>query len=96
MQYALFDQQITTTRHMWHADLGHTVTDTLHIFRAARVKAELCKQTGSIIVRCPSLKKGRNVHFCKKAPTLVQITFDRYLSNPDIGRTFCGGLTPSN
>ena len=24
------------------------------------------------------------------------MTFDRYLSNPDIGRTFWGGLTPSN
>ena len=24
------------------------------------------------------------------------MTFDRYVSNPDIGRTFWGGLTPSN
>ena len=50
----------------------------------------------STLVRCNSLKKGRNVHFCKKAPTLAHITFDRYLSNPDIGRTFWVGLTPSN
>ena len=45
------------------------------------------------VVRCLS---GLNVHFCKKSPKLAQITFDRYLSNPDIGRTFYGGLTPSN
>ena len=45
------------------------------------------------LVRCLS---GLNVHFCKKSPKLAQMTFDRYLSNPDIGRTFCGGLTPSN
>ena len=45
------------------------------------------------IVRCLS---GLNVHFCKKSPKLAQMTFDRYLSNPDIGRTFWGGLTPSN
>ena len=56
MQYAYFDQQITTTRHMWHADLGHTVTDTLHIFRAARVKAELRKQTGSSVPKARNLK----------------------------------------
>ena len=37
-----------------------------------------------------------NVHFCKKSPKLAQMTFDRYLSNHDIGRTFWGGLTPSN
>ena len=41
-------------------------------------------------------KKDRNVHFCKKSPKLAQMTFDRYLSNHDIGRTFWGGLTPSN
>ena len=45
------------------------------------------------IVRCLS---GLNVHFCKKSQKLAQMTFYRYLSNPDIGRTFWGGLTPSN
>ena len=40
-------------------------------------------------------KNGRNVHLCKKSPTLAQMTFDRFLSNPDIGRTFWGGLIPS-
>ena len=38
------------------ADLIHTVTDTLHIFRTARVKAELHKQTGS------SVPKARNLN----------------------------------
>ncbi len=56
MQYVYFDQQITTTCHMRRADLGHTITDTLHIFRAARVKAELRKQTGS------SVPKARNLN----------------------------------
>ena len=46
-----------------------------------------------ILVRCLSVL---NVHFCKKSPKLAHMTFDRYLSNPDIGRTFWGGLTPSN
>ena len=45
------------------------------------------------IVRCLSVL---NVHFCKKSPKLTQMTFDRYLSNRDIGRTFWDGLTPSN
>ena len=44
----------------------------------------------------PRCLTGLNVHFCKKSPKLAQMTFDRYLSNPDIGRTFGGGLTPSN
>ena len=42
------------------------------------------------IVRCFSVL---NVHLCKKSPKFAQMTFDRYLSNPDIGRTFWGGLT---
>ena len=46
-----------------------------------------------MLVRCLSVL---NVHFCKKSPKLAHVTFDRYLSNPDIGRTFWGGLTPSN
>ena len=46
-----------------------------------------------VIVRCLS---GLNVHFCKKSQQLAQMTFDRYLSNPDIGRTCWGGLTPCN
>ena len=33
------------------------------------------------IVRCLS---GLNVHFYKKSPKLAQVTFDRYLSYPDI------------
>ena len=45
------------------------------------------------LVRCLSVL---NVHFCKKSPKLAQMTFDRYLSNPDIGRTFWDGLTHSN
>ena len=45
------------------------------------------------VVRCLSVL---NVHFCKKSPKLAQLTFDWYLSNPDIGRTFWGMLTPSN
>ena len=45
------------------------------------------------LVRCISVL---NVHFCNKSPNLAQMTFDRYLSNPDIGRTFWGWLTPSN
>ena len=45
------------------------------------------------LVRCLSVL---NVHFCKKSPKLAQMTFDRYLSNPDIGRTFWDGLTDSN
>ena len=45
------------------------------------------------LVRCLSVL---NVHFCKKSPKLAQMTFDRYLSNPDIGRTFLDWLTPSN
>ena len=49
--------------------------------------------TLSALVRCLSVL---NVHFCKKSQKLAQMTFDRYLSNHDIGRTFCGGLTPSN
>ena len=36
-------------------------------------------------------QKGRNVHFCKKAQQLAHMTFDGYLSNPDIGRTFWVG-----
>ncbi len=36
--------------------LGHTDTDALHIFRAARVKAELRKQTGN------SVPKARNLN----------------------------------
>ena len=48
--------------------------------------------TGNL-VRCLSVL---NVHFCKKSPKLAQMTFDRYLSNPDIGRTFWDGLTHSN
>ena len=51
------------------------------------------KRAGGIVVRCLS---GLNVNFSKKSPKLAQMTFDRYLSNPDIGRTFWGGLTPSN
>ena len=47
----------------------------------------------SILVRCLSVL---NVHFCKKSPKLAQMTFDRYLSNPDIGRTFWDVLTHSN
>ena len=47
----------------------------------------------STLVRCLSVL---NVHFCKKSPKLAQMTFDRYLSNPDIGRTFWDGLTHSN
>ena len=46
-----------------------------------------------IIVRCLNVF---NVHFCKKSQKLAQMTFDRYLSNPDIGRTFWDGLTHSN
>ena len=46
-----------------------------------------------MLVRCLSVL---NVHFCKKSPKLAQMTFDRYLSNPDIGRNFWGGLTLSN
>ena len=46
-----------------------------------------------VLVRCLSVL---NVHFCKKSPKLAQMTFDRYLSNPDIGRTFRDGLTDSN
>ena len=42
-----------------------------------------------LLVRCLSVL---NVHFGKKSPKLAQMTFDRYLSNPDIGRTFWGGL----
>ena len=49
--------------------------------------------SGGVVVRCLSVL---NVHFCKKSPKLAHMTFDRYLSNPDIGRTFWGGLTPSN
>ena len=45
------------------------------------------------IVRCLSVL---NVHFCKKSQTLAQMTFHRYLSNPDIGRTFWDGITHSN
>ena len=45
------------------------------------------------IVRCLS---GLNVHSCKKLPKLAKMTFDRYLSNPDIGRTFWDGLIPPN
>ena len=54
---------------------------------------QLVYNVNRIIVRCLS---GLNVHFCKKSPKLAQMTFDRYLSNPGIGRTFWGGLTPSN
>ena len=46
-----------------------------------------------IIVGCLSVL---SVHFCKKSQKLEQMTFDGYLSNPDIGRTFWGGLTASN
>ena len=46
-----------------------------------------------VIVRCLSVL---NVHFCKKSRKLAQMTFDRDLSNPDIGRTFWDGLTHSN
>ena len=56
----------------------------------------VCAKLLQLIVCCLSHKKGRNVHFCKKAPTLAQMTFDRYLLNPDIGRTFWVGLIPSN
>ena len=49
--------------------------------------------TAVYIVRCLSVL---NVHFCKKSPKLAQMTFDRYLSNPDIGRIFWDGLTHSN
>ena len=51
-------------------------------------------QTGRcMLVRCLSVL---NVLFCKKSPKLAQMTFDRYLSNPDIGLTFWNGLTHSN
>ena len=50
-------------------------------------------EVSSLLVRCLSVL---NVHFCKKSPKLAQMTFDRYLSNPDIGRTFWDGLTHSN
>ena len=73
--------------------------------RACAAKLEPARFTdealGMVDSAYPSLlslatQKGRNVHFCKKAPTLAHMTFDRYLSNPDIGRTFWVGLTPSN
>ena len=47
----------------------------------------------AVVVRCLSVL---NVNFCKKSPKWAQMTFDRYLSNPDIGRTFWDGLTHSN
>ena len=43
------------------------------------------------LVRCLG---GLNVHFCKKSPKWAQLTFDRYLSNPDIGCTFLGWVNP--
>ena len=46
-----------------------------------------------IIVHC---LRVLNVHFCKKSQQLAHITFCRYVSNPDIGRTFWDGLTHSN
>ena len=51
------------------------------------------RRMAHLLVRCLSVL---NVHFCKKSPKFTQMTFDRYLSNPDIGRTFWDGLTHSN
>ena len=63
-------------------------------FTARRVRFHPKTRSDSLgILRCLSVL---NVHFCKKSPKLAHMTFDRYLSNPDIGRTFWGGLTPSN
>ena len=36
----------------------------------------------------------KSYHFCKKSPKWADITFDRYLSNHDIWRTFWVGLVP--
>ena len=42
------------------------------------------------------LLRGLNVHFRQKSPNLAQMTSHMYKSNPDIGHTPCGLLTPLN
>ena len=51
------------------ADLSHTVTDTLHIFRAARVKAELRKQTGSSVPKARNLNDSASNNMVTGNPT---------------------------
>ena len=52
MQYAYFDQQIITTRHMLCADLGHRVCDTLRIFRAGALS---CVNKLAVVFRKPPM-----------------------------------------
>ena len=70
---------------------------SLHITQLRRKTTNspnlVVRKSWYLLVRCLSVL---NVHFCKKALKLAQMTFDRYLSNPDIGRTFWDGLTHSN
>ena len=75
---------------------GHSICDTLQSTGVEDQQCMCLVQDNFLtqhVVRCLSVL---NVHFCKKTQHLAHMTFDRYLSNPDIGRTFWGGITHSN
>ena len=86
----------TVNPHSWN--LCHHQKLDIHLYSYGPPDHCACSDSSDaikifLLVRCLS---GLNVNFCKKSPKLAQMTFDRYLSNPDIGRTFWDGLTPSN
>ena len=57
-----------------------------------QVKSAYCHEI-TLIVCC---LRGLNVQMCQKSPNLAQMTFGRYLSNPEMGHTLLHMITLPN